>query len=230
MKLHTALPALALLATTGCTLAQMRPPAAPPERTEATLLQGTGHGRHGAFTLADSRGSYTRDAAYAWFGDVAELRGSASFVASGDAITGELSGQCRSAATDAGSGSIVVRTRQMAYRCRYARDRRPIDARLVIDEPIALLDERRGHIDMNGIRIDLKSEHHLVGSSMPVASPMGYIFSVNGQVIGGIDLNGAAKRVFLPRAPELREAALAAALSLALFIDAEVGEATDDSG
>ncbi|MDG2535495.1 hypothetical protein P6144_17670 [Sphingomonas sp. HITSZ_GF] len=227
MKLHHTAPALLLLAATGCTPLQMRPPATPFDQTEEAVLHGIDWQEAGSFTLAGSSGRYARGAGYDWFGDVMELRGGAGFVAAGDGITGELSAACNSSATDMGSGALTIRTRNIAYRCRFARDRHPIPARLVLDERTALLDRREGHIELGGARIELRSEHHMLGSSVPVAKPLGYVFSANGQAIGGIDLNGSAKRVFLPRDPALREAALAAALALALFIDAEVGEVAD---
>lgn len=225
MKLLPATPALALLLATGCTPVQMRLPAVPPESTDTAVLSGIVNDDEGRFTLADSEGSYARGAGYSWFGSMTQLRGGAAFVARGDAFAGELSAQCRSSATDIGGGFITLRARKMAYRCDYARDRQPIEARLVLDERVALLDERRGFIELNGVRIDLRSEHHVQASPLSVPMPAGYVFSVGGQVIGAIDLNGRSKRVLLPRDPRLREAALAAALSLALFIDAGIGDA-----
>ncbi|WHU00814.1 hypothetical protein [Sphingomonas sp. NIBR02145] len=232
MKLRHAVPTLVLLTATACTPVQMRLPVTSPERTEQAVLEGIGDNHDGEFILAEYGGSFVRGAGYRWFGngigEAVQLDGGAAFIVRGGEIRGELSAECRSSATDVGTGAITIRTRGMAYRCRYARDREPIAAQLVLNERGALMrEERRGHIDMEGVRIDLRSEHRLAGSGLPMAMPLGYVFSISGDVIGGVDLNGRSKRVLLPRDPALREAVVAAALSLALFIDAEIGEMSE---
>lgn len=232
MKLRHIAPTLALLTATACTPVQMRLPATAADRTDQVLLEGLRDNHDGAFALAEYEGSFVRGASYDWFGNplgaVVRLDGGAAFVVRGGDIRGELSAECRSYATDVGTGAITIRTRGMAYRCRFARDREPIAARLVLDERGALMrEERRGYLEMEGVRIDIRSEHRLAGSGLPVAMPLGYVFSIGGEAIGGIDLNGRSKRVILPRDPALRQAAVAAALSLALFIDAEIGEMSE---
>ena len=215
----------------GCTLAHMRAPAAPPETMQATLLTGIGGKESGGFDLAGAHGNFVRSSgAYRendYPGDrdpVLHKGGDGEFTVWGDGVEGRLAARCGSHSTEIETGAITLSGEPLSYRCRFTRDGRPIDARLEIREPRSakVLAPREGLLFFRGRRMDIRSVHEFDDPRIARSgTAAGYAFVVDGQEIGGIDLTNAPYRVHLPRDPAYREAAIAASIAMGLFSDPE---------
>ena len=76
----------------------------------------------------------------------------------------------------------------------------------------------RARID--GETVDIRSVHHLAGTSLPTSTPIGYVFEQRGRPVGAVELNGRPALVVEPGAsPELRRTLTLAALALGVFWD-----------
>ena len=68
--------------------------------------------------------------------------------------------------------------------------------------------------------VEIRSVHHLAGTSLPVSTPIGYVFEQRGHAVGAIELNGRPALVIDPGAsPELQRTLTLAALALGVFWD-----------
>lgn len=197
------------------------------EEAERLELRGMGGGRSGGFDLAGNRGLFTRRADRLGIFDPLFVghRGGGSFTIAGPATGRALAGRCayREAKVDVGPFSLTPQ--RLAYRCEFARDGRPIEAELVIEDPQSAFgtlhgrSERRGMLWFEGQRITVRSIHRDQGGGLPVPHPLGYMFEADGGEIGAVDLNGANKTLYVPRSEPQREAVIAAALALAILWD-----------
>jgi hypothetical protein len=213
-RVLTALTSTMLLA--GCAEVHMRMPAAPPESMEEAMLTGMGHEEIGRFSLAEVNGTFVRGSGAYKEHSKTEYESDGRFTASGGDVEGRLSADCAAYAAEIGE-SISITTAPFSFRCTFERNGAPIDARLELNERKVGLSQREGLIFFRGRRIDLKSSHKIQETRFSTGLPAGYTFLVDGQEIGGIDLNGADKRVYLPRDPAYREAAIAASVALSLL-------------
>ena len=122
-------------------------------------------------------------------------------------------------------GVVEVTTRPMAYRCEFAADNRPLAASLELQEfngtgAAMTRYERRGRIVLDGETVEIRSVHHLAGTSMPVLTPIGYLFEQNGRPVGAVELNGRPALLIEPGASSaLRRTLTLAALALGVFWD-----------
>lgn len=195
--------------------------------TERLELRGMGGATNGDFDVAGSRGLFTRGAERLGIFDplLVRHRGGGEFRIAGPLTGHELAGRCAYRQTEVNPGPLAVTPQRFAYRCEFARDGRPIDAELVIEDPQSGFgtlhgrSERRGTLWFEGQRISLRSIHRDQGGGLPVPHPLGYMFEADGRQIGAVDLNGLDKTLFVPRAEPQREAVIAAALALAILWD-----------
>lgn len=205
----------------GCTLDEMEMPNAPPGALEDAVLSGIAPGIYrGEFAIAGVVGPFERGEDRYRMGGERNKEGGAHFVARGPGVDGAVSGDCQFRASDYGSNSLSYRQKPLRYRCRFERNGREIDAHLELEEQASYRDERAGFLFYRGERIEIRSSHNGALTTHPSSSPLGYTMSVNGQDIGGVDLTaGEHKRVYLPRDPAYREAAIIGSVALALFLD-----------
>lgn len=216
---------LAAILLSGCAAAQMRLPdnLAGASRTE---FDGIGGWSSGAFEAGDYSGRYRRSAERLTYLDtVVEGRGHSAFTLAGPDMPEAIDGRCRMRETSLDLGVVEVTTRPMAYRCTFEAGGAPLDAWLELQEfngsgAAMTRYERRGRMALEGETIDIRSVHHIAGTSMPVLTPIGYVFEQRGRPVGAVELNGRPALVVEPGAsPALRRTLTLAALALGVFWD-----------
>lgn len=228
-RLPLALSAVALSASlSACAIREARIPVSAPlaESTERLELRGMGYGESGDFALAEAHGTFSRRAERSSiFGPLLVAhRGGGTFALDAAATWPELAGRCTYREGRVTLGPISVTPRRLALACEFARDGRPIDAGLVIEDPqpahgtLHGRSEREGEIYYEGSRISVRSIHRDAGGGLPNPAPLGYVFSLDGEEIGAVDINGGNKTIFAPRGPE-REAVIAGAMALSVLWD-----------
>lgn len=224
---RTSLLPLLLLAACSVDEAKMRLPVGLEPQTTRVELTGMGGWQSGTFRLGSSTGSFTRRAERLGIFDPLFVKryGGSSFSVSGPEFAGELSASCGFRQKDVAVGNISVTPQRLSYSCRFRRNGRPAAAEFELGDRngfLGSLDGRKarvGHVDFDGLRLDVRSIHLAEGSPIPLAAPLGYVLELDGRSVGAVDLNGTDKTIFVPADPKLREAALAAALALSVLWD-----------
>jgi hypothetical protein len=217
------LPVLPALALAGCATAQMRLPEtlAAASRVE---FEGIGGWRSGEYSAGPYSGRYERSAdRLSYFDTVNEGRGRSEFTLAGADLPETIEGRCRMRESSLDLGLVEVTTRPMAYRCEFAAGGRPIAASLELQEVTRSAInryERRGRMTLDRERVEIRSVHHLAGTSLPTSTPVGYQFEQHGRAVGAVELNGRPALIVEPGAsPELRRTLTLAALALGVFWD-----------
>jgi len=218
-------PLLAALPLAACATAQMRLPdtLATASRVE---FEGIGGWRSGHYTAGSYAGHYERSSdRLSYFDTVTESRGHSAFTLAGPELAEAIEGRCRMRESSLDLGLVEVTTRPMAYRCEFRAGDRPIAASLELQEfngagAAASRYERRGRAVLDGETVEIRSVHHLAGTSMPVLTPIGYLFEQRGRAVGAVELNGRPALMIEPGAsPELRRTLALAALALGVLWD-----------
>ena len=201
--------------------AQMKLPDGLAERTEPARVTGLGGGTRGTYQLAGHGGSFTRSASrLALFDDLAVFdRGRASYSITGPAFAQPVSARCVMRQTTMQIRVIAFTPKKLAYECDFDG----AAARLSLQEAAGSAlgrTERRGELVLDGVTVTMRSVHDLVGSSLAVQAPIGYVIEHGGQPIAAVELNGTEPQLRLPsNHSDQRRAALLAALALALLWD-----------
>jgi hypothetical protein len=218
-------PVLSVLALAGCASAQMRLPEALAAATRVEF-DGIGGWRSGQYTAGGYSGRYERSAdRLSYFDTVNDRRGHSAFTLAGADLPEPIEGRCRMRESSLDLGLVEVTTRPMAYRCEFEAAGRPLDAWLELQEvngPGTPLNRyvRQGRIALDGETLEIRSVHHLAGTSMPTSTPIGYLFEQHGRPVGAVELNGRPALVIEPGAsPGLRRTLTLAALALGVFWD-----------
>ena len=218
-------PVFGALLLAGCATAQMRLPEnlAAATRTEFT---GIGGWRSGDYTVGAYAGRYERSAdRLSFFGTLNEARGHSQFTIAGPGMPEAIEGRCRMRESSVDLGLVEVTTRPMAYRCEFSAGERESTAWLELQEdngPGTPINRyvRYGRIAHDGETVEIRSVHHLAGTSLPTATPIGYLFEQRGRPVGAVELNGRPALVVEPGAsPGLRRTLTLAALALGVFWD-----------
>ena len=226
LKLALALGAASGLA--GCVEeARIAMPSGLAASSERVELTGMGGGERGRFRLGSSEGRFTRSSISAGYdgGPVVRNLGGGSFELAGPDVAGVLEGECRFDEAEIQAGSVSFPAERFAYRCRFRRDGRPIDAGLILEEvparPGKLLSgrTRAGEVHMGGRVAEIRPIHDMAGGRLPTAMPLGYSLELDGRPLGAVDLNGPDKTIFAPRSGPERELVLAASLALSVLWD-----------
>ncbi|MBX3638115.1 MAG: hypothetical protein KF683_22310 [Rubrivivax sp.] len=216
--------AAALLAA-GCAAiqpARMQLPASLSAATPETV-QGIGGGRSGSFRLGDAQGRYERRGdRLSLFETWARSSADVSYKLT-RADGGEVTASCRGRQAELSAGIIAGRTQPFELVCTW----RGSDAVLRLSDPggfaganAGTSNERRGMLTAAGAQIELRSVHRIEGSALPLAQPIGYVFSHGGREIGALEINGKTPRLWRPATGDaLREPVTLAALALALLWD-----------
>lgn len=204
-------------------------------RGDRVDIQGLGFGESGKFRLSDGSavGTYKRSStSRTWaqgIGDTAShsrTHGDARLVYTLDdgRKDGPLSADCDAAASadqiSVGSLSIGGDLKPFGLSCVLRRGGQVVgdlSLRAAPSTGLMAQERREGEVRIGGQSLRLTSVHRFEGGKLPTASPLGYLLTQDDRVIGAVDVNGwRARRLALPRSPELRDAALAAGLVLAL--------------
>lgn len=187
-------------------------------------FQGIGGWRSGDYTAGPYSGHYERSSdRLSYFDTFNESRGHSEFTLAGADVPEGIEGRCRMRESSLDLGLVEVTTRPMAYRCEFRSGDRPMAASLELQEVTSSAInryERRGRITLAGETVDIRSVHHLAGTSMPVSTPIGYVFEQRGRPVGAVELNGRPALMIEPGvSPELRRTLTLAALALGVFWD-----------
>lgn len=187
-------------------------------------FDGIGGWRSGNYTAGSYAGRYERSSdRLSYFDTINESRGHSEFTLAGPDLPDAIEGRCRMRESSLDLGLVEVTTRPMAYRCEFRTGGQPIAASLELQEyngKALNRYERRGRLTLAGETVDIRSVHHLAGTSMPVSTPIGYVFEQRGRPVGAVELNGKPALMIEPGAsPELRRALTLAALALGVFWD-----------
>lgn len=222
MRVKVAAVLAGFVAVTACVQeARMRLPLAPAAQMEQVALVGIGGRAAGGFTLAGREGDYSRGGervdAYA----VTDAAGGSSFTLRGAEGEPDLGGFCRFSQKDVALGrGITATVEPLFFQCNFDAGGEPAGD-LELSASGLSSSERHGTLMFGGRIVEVRSVHKMQGSPLPTDLPIGYVFVAGGREIGGVDVNGGTKRVYLPRDPDLREAALAASVALAVFQEPE---------
>lgn len=230
---------IALCLLGGATAAQA---ASAPEGFEAIArqgdrvdIQGVGFGQRGQFRLSDgsAAGAYERSSTSRTWTQGLGDKASSSHVRAKAKLTytlddgqegGPLTAACEARAVsekiDLGALSIGDDVQPFDLSCVLSRGGRAVgdlDLHAVPPTGLMVQDRREGRIRLGGETLSLTSIHRFEGGRLPTASPLGYLLARDDQVVAAIDVNHwRTRKLALPKSPELREAALAASLVLAL--------------
>lgn len=195
--------------------------------TEAIPIHDLGGGTRGSYRVGEYSGSFRRSESRLQFFDVLDLRsGSASFSLAGPLVEGQIEADCRMRERIINIGIVSFTPKRMAYGCDFTVNGRSFPARFEIQEAreglagALMKTERRGEVALDRVILQIHSVHDLEGSAFPLATPIGYVFRLDGEAVGAIELNGIP-RLFLPRSDDipLRRAVVTAAMALAVFWD-----------
>ena len=205
-----------LLLLAGCASAQMSLPnnLAAADRTE---FVGIGGWAKGEFTAGGYTGTYERSATkLSYLIPLVENRGHSEFTLE-SATSEPLEGRCRMRENSVDLGLVEVTTRPMAYRCDLLAGF--LELQEVTGGHINRY-ERRGRIELAGEAVDIRSVHHIEGTSMPTSTPIGYVFEQHGRPVGAVELNGRPALMVEPGvSPKLAHTLTVAALALGVFWD-----------
>lgn len=230
MRLSIVLAASATFAAIGCASIQSARMAAPPSlaASETVPVTGVGGGRSGAFAAGPFKGAFTRSASrLAFFDPLYERRdGRTAFTVSGPGINGSLAVSCRMRERTITIGVVSFEPHKMAYGCEFAREGQAVPARFELLAHRAGLggramrQERRGEIALDDAVLQIRSVHDLQGSSIPMGTPIGYLFEQEGAVVGAVELNGPPMVIYGPNTDQATQrAVLVASLALSLLWD-----------
>ncbi len=235
---------IAAVAMGGCTMGRMQgfDALAASSGFEALPLTGLPLSDKGGFRLGPASGTVewrTGSDAIGWgpdgfglpadqvrVGQVARF-GVYAFDLDGGVMPGRLEARCRYGRTETRNRlfafDIAAAGRPLRLQCVYRQDGRDAGVLQLAAMPPrnGLAEPRQGMIRFAGHALLLRSEHGMEDVGGQTESPMGYrLTTPDGRIVAVVETNGLrSRRLLLSRDPALRPAAIAAALSLALFHD-----------
>ena len=199
------------------------------ERLAATGFGGFNRGR---YELGPYRGEFTRiESRWAVFDPLyASNRAKSSFSLQGPRFDAAVTAECEMKKANVTIGVVTFDPKKMTYQCSFQRGGQPIAASFVLGEAkpenmrarLASRAERHGEAMIEGLRVSMRSVHRYAGSRWQSRTPVGYLLEIDEQLIGAIELTDVNPTLFLdPAAGEARDAALIAAMALAVLRDPE---------
>jgi hypothetical protein len=209
-----AVPWVASLSLVACAVVPSARMVLPADLEVATALpfEGVGGGRSGRFTLEGQEVTFRR------MGDVLSVfdrlrldRVSVEFERAGN------KGRCDGRAATVTAGVVDTPTQPLVLNCRFTG---PVAGELLLKEPrlagAGIRQEREGRASFGAVVIDIRSEHALAGSPLPLAQPAGYRLMIQGRDVAALDLAGGTP--VLRRSASLDEATRAAVTQAALAL------------
>ena len=199
---------------------------------ERLAADGFGGFNRGRFELGPYRGEFTRiESRWAVFDPLyASSRAKSSFTLEGPGFDDVVSAQCQMKEGTVTIGVVTFDPKKMTYQCDFERRGLPMAASFVLGEArpenmrarLASRAERRGEAVIDGVRVSMRSVHRYAKSRWQSQTPVGYVLEVDARVVGAIELTDTDPTLFLdPAAGEIRDAALIAAMALAVLRDPE---------
>lgn len=227
-----AIAALALAATTSVLALGLARMELPDELAAAERLRAAGYGgkNRGHYSVGDYRGDFTRiESRFAVLDPLyAASRGKSSFTLEGPGLEPSISADCRFKERVVTVGVLTFDAAKLAYVCEIAAAGGSLGS-LTLGEPKAsgfkerLLARarRQGVADVASVRIEIESLHRYEGSRLSSQTPVGYLLSFDSRPVGALELTDSEPTFVLQRGltPELRHAALIAALGLSVLRD-----------
>ncbi|MDX2237004.1 MAG: hypothetical protein NW203_05530 [Hyphomonadaceae bacterium] len=223
-----AVAALALAACATMQPARMALPASLLGAGETVVVTGVGAGRSGAFQAGDYAGAFMRSAArLAFFDPLYERRdGRNDFTVGGRDLQGQIAASCSMRERTITLSVVSIEPQPMAYVCDFEQEGGRMPGRLELQAHrqgiggMMMRQERRGEITLDRVVLQIRSAHAVQGSSLQMATPIGYVFERDGVAVGAVEINGAPAITYGADAnPETRRAILLASLALGLFWD-----------
>ncbi|KCZ94162.1 hypothetical protein [Hyphomonas johnsonii] len=220
----------ALFGLTACESIQPARMVAPPAlagQTVETPIEGIGGGTRGTFRFGDHSGTFSRSESRLAFFNILENRsGYTNFTLRGPNISDQIEVKCTMRERNITISVVSFTPKKMAYGCDFTANGYPFPARFELQEVREGLGgalskkERRGEIALDRVILTIRSVHSVEGSPIQVASPIGYVFELDGRPVGAVEVNGTP-RAMLPVSgdPALKRAVIAASLALGLFWD-----------
>jgi hypothetical protein len=183
-------------------------------------VQGLHGGREGEFVLAGTPGRFERSASrLSLFDDgVAFDRVGASY-RTAPARGAAVAASCRARQTSATVGVLSGALKPYEVRCQFSGG---VSGEMTLAAPAVARDtraERSGTVSAGGVTLALQSVHRVLGSPLPLAQPIGYVFTLDGRPIGALELNGQPRLWRPPAGTPAHDAVTQAALALALLWD-----------
>lgn len=220
--LATLLLGTALLAA-GCTIPiQAARMALPPtlESAPAARFEGLGGGRSGGFTLEGEAVAFRR------MGDALSLFDRLRLDRVAVEFTrGAHRGRCDGRAATGTAGVVQAPVQPLELSCRFSG---PVEGELVLREArlaaAGTRQAREGQARLGSVVLDVRSEHALAGTPLPLAQPAGYRMMIQGRDVAALDLAGGTP--VLRRVAGLdaatQQAVTQVALALGLLFDPAV--------
>lgn len=233
-----------LLALGGCTVSRMEGFDAAAARGDAERIDVTEipTWHSGDFRIGTARGHVRRVArgeGHGWGSDgaaptpddvrhgVVSRSGEMTFDVAGSEIGGRIEGRCHYEREEARARIGPVDLARPALPLRLSCGYRWNGEEAGLMEVAAALPDRGvaeprvGVVRLNGVDLSVRSTHRIAGLSADTDRPIGYHLDAPGRpALAVVETNGVrARRLILPRMSAERPAAVAAALTLALFQD-----------
>ena len=198
-------------------------------RVERRSADGFGGRNEGDYTLGDLAGEFTRIESRWAVADplYAQNRGRSSFTLSGPGFDSPVAAVCEMRRASVTVGVITFDPDKMTYQCELEGSGDP--PLLVLGEPkpenlrarMMARAERRGEAKLGGVTLAIRSVHRYAGSRLQAPVPVGYVFEIDGQPVGAVELTDVDPAVYLPSADasDVRNAAIVTALALAVLRD-----------
>ncbi|MBL8330905.1 MAG: hypothetical protein JNJ71_18855 [Rubrivivax sp.] len=190
------------------------------EAARALPFEGLGAGRSGRFTLEGQTVTFQRKGDSLSVFDKLRLdRVSVGF------RHPDAEGRCDGRATALTVGILDTPARPLALSCRFAGR---VAGELQLTESrlagAGTRHAREGQAIFGTLVIDIRSEHALAGSPLPLSQPAGYRLMIAGRDIAALDLAGGTPvlRHTEGLEPQVKDAVTQAALALGLLFDPAV--------
>jgi hypothetical protein len=211
--------------------ARMRLPAEFAAAAERLPADGFGGANRGRFAAGPLQGDFVRiESRFAVFDPLyAVNRGKSSFTLEGPGIDDPIAGECGFKERVVTLGIVTFDATKLAYVCEIVEGAGVALGTLALGEPkpttlkarLMARAERRGLAEVGGVRIDIVSVHELERSKLTSQTPIGYLLSMDDDVVGALELTATNPTLLVRRglSPETYRAATVAALGLSVLRD-----------
>lgn len=210
--------------------ARMRLPADFAAAAERIPTDGFGGANRGRFAAGEWQGDFVRiESRFAVVDPLYAVNsGKSAFTLEGGGIDTPIEGACGFKERVVTVGVATFDATKFAYVCEITDGSGPLGD-LTLAEPrpetfkarVLAPAERKGLARVGDIRVDIASVHKLERSKLALQTPVGYLLSIGGEVVGAVELTDTDPtfllRAGLDRVP--RRAALVAALGLSVLRD-----------
>lgn len=206
---------------------EMRLPQSLAEQSMRMPVEGIGGWTHGRFRVGEWSGGYERsEERLAFFETLIRNSGHSEFVIEGPGISSTIEARCRMRERVLDLEVLEFTPQRMSYRCEFTSEGRSFPARFEVQEVRSGLGgalsrrERRGEIALGGETVQVRSVHRLAGSSIEMATPIGYLFEQHEHPVGAVEINGTPI-IFIedPMDESLARTIAVGAIALAIFWD-----------